>query len=169
MHVVIVVRIKSKFASMSFTSESLQMLLHLNLVETSVHLKKNSHFTWWNHQNRDRFTSASGILKYSYREIQKATQNFTTTLGQGSFGTVYKATMPTGEVVAVKVLAPNSKQGEKEFQTEVFLLGRLHHRNLVNLVGYCVDKGQRILVYQYMSHGSLANLSYGKRKVKKRD
>jgi len=54
------------------------------------------------------------------REIQKATQNFTTTLGQGSFGTVYKATMPTGEVVAVKVLAPNSKQGEKEFQTEVY-------------------------------------------------
>ncbi|KAK7364992.1 hypothetical protein VNO80_13742 [Phaseolus coccineus] len=130
----------------------------------SENLKKNSHFTWWNHQNKDQFTSASGILKYSYREIQKATQNFTTTLGQGSFGTVYKATMPTGEVVAVKVLAPNSKQGEKEFQTEVFLLGRLHHRNLVNLVGYCVDKGQRILVYQYMSHGSLANLLYGEEK-----
>ncbi|KHN30747.1 Putative leucine-rich repeat receptor-like serine/threonine-protein kinase [Glycine soja] len=126
----------------------------------SENLKRNSHFSWWNHQNKDRFASASGILKYLYKEIQKATQNFTTTLGQGSFGTVYKATMPTGEVVAVKVLAPNSKQGEKEFQTEVFLLGRLHHRNLVNLVGYCVDKGQRILVYQYMSNGSLANLLY---------
>ncbi|TKY50130.1 Leucine-rich repeat receptor serine/threonine-protein kinase [Spatholobus suberectus] len=130
----------------------------------SENLKKNSHFSWWNHQKKDRFSSASGILKYSYKEIQKATQNFTTTLGQGSFGTVYKATMPTGEVVAVKVLAPNSKQGEKEFQTEVFLLGRLHHRNLVNLVGYCVDKGQRILVYQYMSNGSLANLLYGEEK-----
>lgn len=55
-----------------------------------------------------------------HRDIQKATQNFTTILGQGSFGTVYKATMPTGEVVAVKVLAPNSKQGEHEFQTEVY-------------------------------------------------
>lgn len=53
------------------------------------------------------------------RELQKATQNFTTTLGEGSFGTVYKATMPTGEVIAVKVLAHNSKQGEREFQTEV--------------------------------------------------
>ncbi|KAG4926600.1 hypothetical protein JHK84_052271 [Glycine max] len=84
----------------------------------SENLKRNSHFSWWNHQNKDRFASASGILKYLYKEIQKATQNFTTTLGQGSFGTVYKATMPTGEVVAVKVLAPNSKQGEKEFQTE---------------------------------------------------
>lgn len=53
------------------------------------------------------------------RDIQKGTQNFTTILGQGSFGPVYKATMPAGEVVAVKVLASDSKQGEKEFQTEV--------------------------------------------------
>lgn len=54
-----------------------------------------------------------------FRDIQKATQNFTTLLGQGSFGPVYKAKMAAGEVVAVKVLASNSKQGEKEFQTEV--------------------------------------------------
>ncbi|WJX70713.1 Calcium/calmodulin-regulated receptor-like kinase 2 [Trifolium repens] len=126
--------------------------------------QKNSHFNWWNHQNKDRFASASGILKYSYKELQKATQNFTTTLGQGSYGTVYKATISTGEVVAVKVLANNSKQGEREFQTEVSLLGRLHHRNLVNLLGYCVDKGQHILVYQYMSNGSLANILYGEEK-----
>lgn len=53
------------------------------------------------------------------RDVQKATQNFTTVLGQGSFGMVHKATMPTGEVVAVKVLSSDSKQGEKEFQTEV--------------------------------------------------
>ena len=48
---------------------------------------------------------------------------------------------------------------------QVLLLGRLHHRNLVNLIGYCVDKGQRILVYQFMSNGSLANLLYGKRMI----
>ncbi|XP_061344244.1 calcium/calmodulin-regulated receptor-like kinase 2 [Gastrolobium bilobum] len=130
----------------------------------SGNLQKNSHSTWWNHQNKDKLASPSGILKYSYKEIQKATQNFTNTLGQGSFGTVYKATMPTGEVVAVKMLSPNSKQGEKEFQTEVLLLGRLHHRNLVNLVGYSIDKGQRILVYDFMSNGSLANLLYGEEK-----
>lgn len=53
------------------------------------------------------------------RDIQKATQNFTTVIGQGSFGPVYKAVMATGEIVAVKVLASDSKQGEKEFQTEV--------------------------------------------------
>lgn len=58
-------------------------------------------------------------LQFYFRDIQKATQNFTTIIGQGSFGPVYKATMPAGDVVAVKVLASNSKQGEKEFQTEV--------------------------------------------------
>ncbi|CAA2965424.1 calcium calmodulin-regulated receptor-like kinase 2 [Olea europaea subsp. europaea] len=95
-------------------------------------------------------------------DIQKATQNFTTILGQGSFGPVYKAAMPTGELFAVKVLASDSKQGEKEFHTEVSLLARLHHRNLVNLAGYCVDKGQRTLVYEFMSNGSLENLLYSK-------
>ncbi|KAH1156445.1 hypothetical protein AAZX31_18G256200 [Glycine max] len=125
---------------------------------------KSSHSTWWSHQNKDGFASVSGILKYSYKEIQKATQNFTNTLGEGSFGTVYKAMMPTGEVVAVKMLGPNSKQGEKEFQTEVLLLGRLHHRNLVNLLGYCIDKGQFMLVYEFMSNGSLENLLYGEEK-----
>ncbi|KAJ9173133.1 hypothetical protein P3X46_016298 [Hevea brasiliensis] len=125
---------------------------------------KSSHFFWWNHHSKDRFMSAPGILRYSYKDIQKATQNFTTVLGQGSFGPVYKAVMPGG-VVAVKVLASNSKQGEKEFQTEVSLLGRLHHRNLVNLLGYCVDKGQRMLIYEFMSNGSLSNLLYNEELV----
>ncbi|CAL5369755.1 unnamed protein product [Camellia sinensis] len=126
----------------------------------SNYLSKSSQHSWWSPQSKDRFASASGIPRYSYKDIQKATQNFTTILGQGSFGPVYKATMAIGGVVAVKVLASNSKQGEKEFQTEVSLLGRLHHRNLVNLVGYCVDKGQHMLIYEFMSNGSLARLLY---------
>ncbi|XP_020090089.1 calcium/calmodulin-regulated receptor-like kinase 2 isoform X1 [Ananas comosus] len=120
--------------------------------------------TYWGRRgqhNNDLHTSASGIPRYSYKDIQKATKNFTTILGQGSFGPVYKAVMPTGGVVAVKVLASDSKQGEREFHTEVVLLSRLHHRNLVNLVGYCVDKNQRMLVYEFMSNGSLASLLYG--------
>ncbi|KAK6129106.1 hypothetical protein DH2020_037142 [Rehmannia glutinosa] len=121
---------------------------------------QNPQHSWWNKHNKDRFVSASGIPRYYYKDIQKGTKDFTAILGQGSFGPVYKATMPAGEVVAVKVLASNSKQGEKEFQTEVSLLARLHHRNLVNLVGYCVDKGQHMLVYEYMSNGSLENLLY---------
>jgi len=59
---------------------------------------------------------------YFWRDLQKATYNFTTLIGQGAFGPVYKAQMTTGETVAVKVLATDSKQGEKEFQTEVLLV-----------------------------------------------
>ncbi|KAJ0490713.1 putative protein kinase RLK-Pelle-LRR-I-2 family [Helianthus annuus] len=110
-------------------------------------------------------SAASGLLKYSYKDVQNATKNFTTILGQGSFGPVYKAVMPAGEIVAVKALASDSKQGEKEFQTEVSLLGRLHHRNLVNLVGYCVDKRQRMLIYEYMRSGSLASFLYNEEKT----
>ncbi|KAG0471374.1 hypothetical protein HPP92_015920 [Vanilla planifolia] len=94
------------------------------------------------------------------RDLQKATSNFTTLIGQGAFGPVYKAQVSTGEIVAVKVLAADSKQGEREFQTEVLLLGRLHHRNLVNLVGYCEEKGQRMLIYVYMPNGSLSSHLY---------
>nr|XP_043608237.1 calcium/calmodulin-regulated receptor-like kinase 2 [Erigeron canadensis] len=108
--------------------------------------------------------SSPGLLKYSYKDVQKATKNFTTILGKGSFGPVYKAVMPAGEIIAVKTLASNSKQGEKEFQTEVSLLGRLHHRNLVNLVGYSVDKRQRMLIYEYMRNGSLASFLHNEEK-----
>ncbi|KAG7031386.1 Calcium/calmodulin-regulated receptor-like kinase 1, partial [Cucurbita argyrosperma subsp. argyrosperma] len=103
---------------------------------------------------------SSGMPEYSFKDLQKATGNFTSVIGQGAFGPVYKATLPSGETVAVKVLATNSKQGEKEFQTEVMLLGRLHHRNLVNLIGYCAERGEHMLVYVYMSKGSLASHLY---------
>ncbi|KAJ9147469.1 hypothetical protein P3X46_029628 [Hevea brasiliensis] len=139
-------------------------LTNSTTIHQSEQPPKSSQFFWWNHHSKDQFTSTSGILRYSYKDIQKATQNFTTILGQGSFGPVYKAVMPGG-VVAVKVLASNSKQGEKEFQTEVSLLGRLHHRNLVNLLGYCVDKGQHMLIYEFMSNGSLANLLYNEEEL----
>ncbi|KAF7822848.1 calcium/calmodulin-regulated receptor-like kinase 1 [Senna tora] len=115
---------------------------------------------WLDGFKKTSMVSASGIPEYSYKDLQKATSNFTTLIGQGAFGPVYKAQMCTGETVAVKVLATNSKQGEREFVTEVMLLGRLHHRNLVNLVGYCAEKGQHMLVYVYMSKGNLASHLY---------
>jgi serine/threonine protein kinase len=136
----------------------------VNFNKANNHVKASQHSWWNNHSSKDRVISGSGLPSYSYKDIQKATQNFTTVLGQGSFGPVYKATMAAGGVVAIKALASDSKQGEREFQTEVSLLGRLHHRNLVNLVGYCVDKGQHMLVYEFMSNGSLANFLYSDEK-----
>lgn len=119
--------------------------------------------SWLGGLKKANVLSASGILEYSYKDLQKATCNFTALIGQGAFGPVYKAQMSTGEVVAVKMLATDSKQGEKEFHTEVTLLGRLHHRNLVNLIGYCAEKGQHMLIYVYMSKGSLASHLYGEK------
>ncbi|GMJ10268.1 calcium/calmodulin-regulated receptor-like kinase 1 [Hibiscus trionum] len=128
--------------------------------ESPVKSGRNGMSVWLDGLRKSNVVSVSGILEYSYKDLQKATYNFTTLIGQGAFGPVYKAQMSTGETVAVKVLATDSKQGEKEFQTEVMLLGRLHHRNLVNLVGYCAEKGQHMLVYVYMSKGSLASHLY---------
>ncbi|XP_062077845.1 calcium/calmodulin-regulated receptor-like kinase 1 [Humulus lupulus] len=128
--------------------------------ESPVKSGRNGSSFWLDGFRKSNVISASGIPEYSYKDLQKATYNFTTLIGQGAFGPVYKAQMLTGEIVAVKVLATDSKQGEKEFQTEVMLLGRLHHRNLVNLVGYCAEKGQHMLIYVYMSKGSLASHLY---------
>ncbi|XP_022877548.1 calcium/calmodulin-regulated receptor-like kinase 1 isoform X2 [Olea europaea var. sylvestris] len=124
---------------------------------------QNGMSLWLGRIKKASVVSASGILEYSYKDLQKATFNFTTLIGQGAFGPVYKAQMSTGETVAVKVLATDSKQGEKEFQTEVMLLGRLHHRNLVNLVGYCAEKNQHMLIYVFMSRGNLASHLYNEK------
>ncbi|URD71980.1 Protein tyrosine kinase [Musa troglodytarum] len=105
-------------------------------------------------------TKRKKLPKYSFKDLKRATHNFETLIGQGAFGRVYKSQMPTGEIVAVKVLATNSRQGKKDFQTEVLLLGRLYHRNLVNLVGYCTEEGHHMLIYDYMTNGSLASQLY---------
>ncbi|GMY31490.1 calcium/calmodulin-regulated receptor-like kinase 1 [Fagus crenata] len=131
--------------------------------ESPVKSGRNGMSFWLEGFRRSNVVSASGILEYSYKDLQKATHNFTTLIGQGAFGPVYRAQMSTGETVAVKVLATDSKQGEKEFQTEVMLLGRLHHRNLVNLIGYCAEKGQHMLLYVYMNKGSLASHLYSEK------
>ncbi|KAK3040250.1 hypothetical protein RJ639_028165 [Escallonia herrerae] len=131
--------------------------------ETPKMSTTNGMSLWLGGLKRTNVVSVSGILEYSYKDLQKATYNFTSLIGQGAFGPVYRAQMSTGETVAVKVLATDSKQGEKEFQTEVMLLGRLHHRNLVNLVGYCAEKGQHMLIYVYMSKGSLASHLYSEK------
>ncbi|XP_023551976.1 calcium/calmodulin-regulated receptor-like kinase 1 [Cucurbita pepo subsp. pepo] len=128
--------------------------------ESPVKFSRNGISSWLDRFKRSSVISASGMPEYSVKDLQKATGNFTSVIGQGAFGSVYKATLPSGETVAVKVLATNSKQGEKEFQTEVMLLGRLHHRNLVNMVGYCAERGEHMLVYVYMSKGSLASHLY---------
>lgn len=122
-----------------------------------VHSQLFSFLSFWTRSSEESSGSPQDrIVRFTYKELQKATKNFTMIVGKGAFGPVFKAMLPNMSVVAVKVLANNSKQGEKEFQNEVMLLGRLHHRNLLNLAGYCAEGGHRLLAYDYMSNGSLA-------------
>lgn len=95
---------------------------------------------------------------FTYRELAAATRNFKAEclLGEGGFGRVYKGRLEsTSQVVAVKQLDRNGLQGNREFLVEVLMLSLLHHPNLVNLIGYCADGDQRLLVYEYMPLGSL--------------
>ncbi|WZY84135.1 hypothetical protein YC2023_030519 [Brassica napus] len=111
---------------------------------------------------------------FTFRELCVATKNFNpeNQLGEGGFGRVYKGHIETSEkVVAVKQLDKNGYQGNREFLVEVMMLSLLHHTNLVNLVGYCADGDQRILVYEYMPNGSLDDhlLDLGRTKRKPLD
>ncbi|XP_058101538.1 probable serine/threonine-protein kinase PBL26 [Magnolia sinica] len=94
---------------------------------------------------------------FTFRELATATKNFRPEclVGEGGFGRVYKGRLENGQVVAVKQLDRNGLQGNREFLVEVLMLSLLHHQNLVNLIGYCADGEQRLLVYEYMSLGSL--------------
>ncbi|KAG5083000.1 hypothetical protein JHK84_053038 [Glycine max] len=95
---------------------------------------------------------------FTFRELATATKNFRdeTFIGQGGFGTVYKGTIgKINQVVAVKRLDTTGVQGEKEFLVEVLMLSLLRHSNLVNMIGYCAEGDQRLLVYEYMALGSL--------------
>ncbi|XP_042495400.1 probable serine/threonine-protein kinase PBL26 isoform X2 [Macadamia integrifolia] len=95
---------------------------------------------------------------FTFRELASATKNFRQEclVGEGGFGRVYKGKLEnTGQIVAVKQLDRNGLQGNREFLVEVLMLSLLHHQNLVNLIGYCADGDQRLLVYEFMLYGSL--------------
>ncbi|XP_020252516.1 proline-rich receptor-like protein kinase PERK9 [Asparagus officinalis] len=94
---------------------------------------------------------------FSYDELYKITNGFSdqNLLGEGGFGCVYKGCLPDGREVAVKQLKVGGSQGEREFRAEVEIIGRVHHRHLVSLVGYCIAGNQRILVYDFVPNNTL--------------
>ncbi|THU54363.1 hypothetical protein C4D60_Mb10t24310 [Musa balbisiana] len=106
-------------------------------------------------------SSGSGRIAaqtFTFRELAVATKNFRADclLGEGGFGRVYKGRLEgSNQIVAIKQLDRNGLQGNREFLVEVLMLSLLHHPNLVNLIGYCADGDQRLLVYEYMPLGSL--------------
>ncbi|CAI0403440.1 unnamed protein product [Linum tenue] len=97
------------------------------------------------------------LRKLTLGNILEATNNFreTNIIGDGGFGTVYKATLRNGNKVAVKKLSQAKAQGDREFVAEMETLGKVKHQNLVSLLGYCSFGEEKLLVYQYMVNGSL--------------
>ncbi|RWR97736.1 Protein kinase domain-containing protein [Cinnamomum micranthum f. kanehirae] len=101
------------------------------------------------------------LRSFSYNELAVATNGFDQVLGRGSFGTVYKGALSNNErTVAVKRLEKVVEEGEREFQMEMRAIGRTHHRNLVRLIGFCNEGFNRLLVYEYMKNGSLADFIF---------
>jgi len=115
---------------------------------------------------REDWEEEYGPHRFSYKNLHKATKGFKDTelLGEGGFGKVYIGTLPSNVQIAVKRVSHDSKQGMKEFVAEIVSMGRLRHRNLVQLLGYCRRRGELLLVYDYMPNGSLDRFLYGNKK-----
>ncbi|KAB5565119.1 hypothetical protein DKX38_005173 [Salix brachista] len=105
----------------------------------------------------------TNLRYFSYKELAEATNDFKDELGRGGFGVVYKGTIQAGstKVVAVKKLDRVVQDGEKEFNTEVQVIGQTHHKNLARLLGFCDEGQNRLLVYEFLSNGTLANFLFG--------
>ncbi|KAF7851709.1 hypothetical protein BT93_L3219 [Corymbia citriodora subsp. variegata] len=93
-------------------------------------------------------------IRYSYSNIKKITHNFKQKLGEGGYGSIYKGTLRSGDEVAIKILKQSKAHGQ-DFMNEVSTIGRIHHVNVVQLIGFCFEGSKQALVYDFMSHGSL--------------
>ncbi|GMI79502.1 LysM RLK1-interacting kinase 1 [Hibiscus trionum] len=100
---------------------------------------------------------------FSLRQIKAATNDFhvSNKIGEGGFGPVYKGTLPDGTVIAVKQLSARSKQGNREFLTEIGMISALQHPYLVKLYGCCIEGNQLMLIYEYLENNSLARALFG--------
>ncbi|XP_052203607.1 cysteine-rich receptor-like protein kinase 10 isoform X8 [Diospyros lotus] len=110
-------------------------------------------------------------LQYSLASIQAATNNFSddNKVGEGGFGDVYKGILPNGQEVAVKRLSRNSGQGAVEFKNEVVLVAKLQHKNLVRLLGFCLEGEEKILIYEFVPNKSLDYFLFDLEKQEKLD
>ncbi|KAL4655166.1 hypothetical protein ACB092_01G431600 [Castanea dentata] len=129
-------------------------------------IEHTSHFS----AQLDQSSRGGGVIKvkgvgwFSLKELEKYSNHFSVAneIGSGGYGKVYRGSLPTGELIAIKQAKKESKQGKLEFKTEIELLSRVHHKNLVSLLGFCFKKGEQILVYEYVLNGSLKDSLSGK-------
>lgn len=109
-------------------------------------------------KNEDRRGGESSSLHvFTFEEMKAATNNFSADneLGRGGYGPVYKGKLRNGQEIAVKRLSETSTQGLEEFENEVILTAKLQHINLVKVVGFCIERKEKMLIYEYMPNKSL--------------
>ncbi|KAL8218218.1 hypothetical protein R6Q57_021591 [Mikania cordata] len=114
---------------------------------------------WKNRSDAERSSQmgSAEVPLFSLSKISRATNDFSVSnkLGEGGFGPVYKGVLEEGQEIAVKRLSKTSQQGLNEFKNEVICIAKLQHRNLVKLIGYCIQGDDKMLIYEYMSNSSL--------------
>ncbi|GAA0159032.1 hypothetical protein LIER_22163 [Lithospermum erythrorhizon] len=139
-------------------------VLVLAIAGIVFHGSRQSVHTMTNKIQNGELVDGVGLRKFSYAELVQITNNFDEELGKGASGTVYKGVLSDCEnIVAVKKLEKELAEGEREFQTEMKVIAKTHHRNLVSLLGYCIDGSNRVLVYEFMGNGSLADILFAAR------
>ncbi|KAK6263924.1 hypothetical protein SCA6_019358 [Theobroma cacao] len=127
--------------------------------------KESNPFALWDSKKSSgSIPQLKGARCFSFEELKKYTNNFSEAndIGSGSYGKVYKGTLPTGELIAIKRAQQGSVQGGLEFKTEIELLSRVHHKNVVSLLGFCFERGEQMLIYEYVPNGSLSDSLSGK-------
>ncbi|KAK2399304.1 PR5 receptor kinase [Trifolium repens] len=121
-----------------------------------VHIYRTRHTSIY--ENIEDFLQGNSLIpiRYSYKDIKNMTRGFKDKLGEGGYGKVYKGKLRSGPLVAIKMLGKaKGHQSGQDFINEVATIGRIHHTNVVQLVGFCVEGSKRALVYDFMPNGSL--------------
>ncbi|KAJ6395003.1 hypothetical protein OIU77_024087 [Salix suchowensis] len=127
--------------------------------------EQNNPFAHWeSNKSIGGIPQLKGARNFSFEELRKYTNNFSeiNDIGSGGYGNVYRGVLPTGELVAIKRAQQGSMQGGLEFKTEIELLSRVHHKNVVSLLGFCFDRGEQMLIYEFVPNGSLMDSLSGK-------
>ncbi|XP_019449118.1 PREDICTED: G-type lectin S-receptor-like serine/threonine-protein kinase At4g27290 [Lupinus angustifolius] len=149
---------KKKVIVIASTISSLCVML---IIFTLIYWKRRSKFKeipeWTRDNNNESKQEDLEVPLFDLSLVKHATNDFSTynKLGEGGFGPVYKGKLPDGQEIAVKRLSQTSKQGLREFKNEVELCARLQHRNLVKVLGCCIQEDEKMLIYEFMANKSL--------------
>ncbi|KAM5577702.1 G-type lectin S-receptor-like serine/threonine-protein kinase RKS1 [Rosa sericea] len=142
-------------------SKERQNLFPFGVITPSIYLEDSPSRT-----DADDSRLKSDLPFFDLSTISAATKNFSDSnrLGEGGFGPVYKGVLSSGTEIAVKRLSKNSGQGNEEFKNEVVLIAKLQHRNLVRILGYCVQDEEKMLIYEYLPNKSLDSFIFNEQK-----